>query len=272
MIAWAVLSVIGVVIAMQVQMPPGNQSRQGAEESSIIQLMLILATPVFVGVVLFLLYSAFAFRRPPGATVEDGPPMRGYLPLQVTWIAATAVVVFILAGFGIVELSAAGDATNFNTPAYQSLGEPGVQPVGHTEKDEVQVQVIGQQWYFTYRYPQYGIETTHLILPVDANIDMHITSTDAIHSFWAYELGIKADANPGVDNEAFVTTMHTGTFTVRCAELCGLWHGNMYDTGGRVVSQGEFASWIKDQQSAETDLKLPPYAPYYFPSPRVKGS
>ena len=271
LIAWAVLSVVGVVIALQVHMPPGDQTVQGGEESSIIQLMLVLATPVFIGVVMFVLYSGFMFRRPLG-TVEDGPPMRGYLPLQLTWVVTTAVVVFILAGFGIVELANSSNATDFNTPAYQSLGAPGQRPVGTNESDELQVQVIGQQWYFTYRYPAYGIETTHLVLPVNANVEFHVTSTDAIHSFWAYQLGVKADANPGVDNIAYAATMHTGSFTVRCAELCGLWHGNMFDTDGKVVSQADFASWVQDQQAAEKDLKLPPYAPYYFPSPRVKGS
>ena len=266
LIAWAVLSVIGIVIAMQIHMPPGDQTRQGGDESSIISLMLILSTPVFVGVVLFILYSAFFFRQAPGALV-DGPPSRGDRRLQVLWIAATAVVVFLLAGIGIAELASASTGTDFST---QQLGS--AQAVGAKSGQELQVQVIGQQWYFTYRYPQYGgVESLHLVLPVDANIEFHVTSTDALHSFWAYELGVKADANPGVDNITYVTTMHTGSFTVRCAELCGLWHGNMYDTEGKVVSQSDFASWITDLQKSDADLKLPPYAPVYFPSPRVKG-
>jgi cytochrome c oxidase subunit 2 len=99
-----------------------------------------------------------------------------------------------------------------------------------------------------------------------------VTSTDILHSFWAYELGIKADANPGVDNVIYVTTSHTGSFTVRCAELCGIWHGHMSDTSGRVVSQADFATWIVQLQKDNADLKLPPYAPFYFPSPRVKGA
>ena len=60
------------------------------------------------------------------------------------------------------------------------------------------VQVIAQQWAFTYRYPTYGgVETPHLELPVDRNVELHVTSLDVIHSFWAHELGVKADANPG---------------------------------------------------------------------------
>ncbi len=270
--AWVVLSVIGVLIAMQVHMPPGDTTRQGGEEASIISLMLVLATPVFIGVVLFVLYSVFFFRQT-GTTVEDGPPMRGDLRLQVAWVVVTAVVVFVLAGFGIAELAASTTATDFNTPAYQITGAPGFQPVGTSAGHELQVQVIAQQWYFTYRYIDYGgVESDHLVLPVHANVVFHVTSTDVIHSFWAYELGVKADANPGVDNVAYVTTMNEGSFTVRCAELCGLWHGNMYDTQGKVVSQQDFATFIHDLQVSEAGQKLPPYSPIYFPSPRVKGS
>ena len=52
-----------------------------------------------------------------------------------------------------------------------------------------------------------------------------------MHSFWAYQLGVKADANPGVDNIVYVHTKGPRTFDIHCAELCGLWHGYMFDTG-----------------------------------------
>ena len=62
----------------------------------------------------------------------------------------------------------------------------------------LQVQVIGQQWAWTYRYPQFGgFETTQLVLPVGQPVQFNVTSLDVIHSFWAYTLGVKADANPG---------------------------------------------------------------------------
>ncbi|HUZ86004.1 MAG TPA: cytochrome c oxidase subunit II [Candidatus Baltobacterales bacterium] len=267
-IAWAVLSVVGVVIAMQVNMPPGDQTQQASDESSLLRLMLILGTPVFVGVVLFVLYSSYAFRQAPGK-LEDGPPRRGNLRMQWAWVIATAVIVFALAGIGINGLANSSAATTFAS----SGGSLGSQTVGTSSSDRLQVQVIAQQWYFTYRYPGYGgAESTHLVLPVNANVELHVTSTDVIHSFWAYQLGVKADANPGVDNITYVTTSKTGSFTVRCAELCGIWHGNMFDTQGQVVSQGDFATWVAALQSSQSDITLPPYAPEYFPSPRVKGS
>ena len=67
------------------------------------------------------------------------------------------------------------------------------------------MQVIGQQWNWTYRYPSFGgVETPQLELPVDQDMELHVTSLDVIHSFWARQLGVKADAIPGVDNIAYV--------------------------------------------------------------------
>jgi cytochrome c oxidase subunit 2 len=270
LIAWAVLSVIGVVIGLQVQLPPGNQSQQAIDQSWLLQLMTIISIPVFVGVVLFILYSAFTFRQKRGA-LEDGPASYGNFRVQVAWVAITSVIVFILAGIGISELASTANGTDFTSSNQPTLATSG--SVGTTEDHALQVQVIAQQWFFTYRYADYsGVESLHLVLPVDSNVVFHITSTDILHSFWAYQLGVKADANPGVDNVAYLTTLRTGSFTVRCAELCGIWHGNMSDTDGSVVSQADFATWIADLEKSSADLPLPTYAPYYFPSPRAKGT
>jgi cytochrome c oxidase subunit 2 len=270
LIAWAVLSVVGVVIALQIHLPPGDQSQQATDESGLLQLMTVISTPVFIGVVLFILYSAFAFRQKRGS-MEDGPASYGHLRLQVAWVAITAVIVLILAGVGISELAATANGTNFtssNQPALATTGS-----VGSSGAHPLQVQVIAQQWFFTYRYPDYsGVESLHLVLPVQANVVFHVTSTDILHSFWAYQLGIKVDANPGVDNLSYLTTLRTGSFTVRCAELCGIWHGNMVDTTGAVVSQADFATWIAGIEKSQANMPVPPYQPYYFPSPRVKGT
>jgi cytochrome c oxidase subunit 2 len=269
LIAWAVLSVIGVVIAMQVHLPPGDQSTQATDETSLLQLMLIISTPVFIGVVLFILYSVFAFRQTSGAALEDGPPLHGNFRLQVAWVAITAVIVLVLAVIGINGLTSSAATTTFAS----GQAALGTSSSATASGNRLQVQVIGQQWWFTYRYPDFGgVETAHLMLPVDTNIEFHVTSTDVLHSFWAYQLGIKADANPGADNITYVSTVRTGTFTVRCAELCGIWHGHMADTTAAVVSQADFTTWITQQQKDDSDIKLPPYSPIYFPLPPVKGS
>ena len=72
--------------------------------------------------------------------------------------------------------------------------------------------------------PQFG---GHGGRPADAaweprNIEFHVTSLDVIHSFSAYLLGVKANANPNVDNVAYTTTDHTGKFVIRCNWACAV--------------------------------------------------
>jgi cytochrome c oxidase subunit II len=173
----------------------------------------------------------------------------------------TAVIVLFLAGFGTYELAWPGMAG-------AGAGEgpaPIWQPKGN---DFLQVQVIAQQWRFTYRYPQFGgFETTQLVLPVGRPIQFNVTSLDVIHDFWAYQLGVKADANPGVNNVAYTTAQQTGTVTVRCDELCGLWHGAMFNYGS-VVSVGAFEAWATHTEAALASVTriLPPYSPTYDPT------
>jgi cytochrome c oxidase subunit 2 len=107
---------------------------------------------------------------------------------------------------------------------------------------------------------------------VGKTIELHVTSLDVIHSFWARQLAVKADANPQVDNVAFVEPTHVGAFEVRCAELCGLWHGEMSDHG-RVVTQSVFNTWIRQAQVtyAAATKALPPYSRTYLPEPTRRG-
>ena len=73
--------------------------------------------------------------------------------------------------------------------------------------------------------------------------------------FWAYQLGVKADANPGVNNVAYTTAKQLGQVTVRCSELCGLWHGAMYDYG-KVVTATAFQSWARQSEVLPQRLPL----------------
>ena len=113
------------------------------------------------------------------------------------------------------------------------------------------------------------MESSELMLPEGMPVTFHVTSLDVIHSFWAYQLGVKADANPGVDNVTYLTTLRTGAFTVRCAELCGIWHGAMFNYG-QVVSPAAFQSWASGVQAKEQAdgvlTALPAYALTYDPT------
>ncbi len=222
--------------------------------------------PVAAAVLVYLVYALIVFREREPAVVVDGPPIRGHASIQLWWLVTTTVIVLFLAGYGSIRLladgSGGGQGPNpIATPASMKTDPP------------LQVQVIGQQWQFTYRFPGYGgVETSHLELPANAAVEFHVTSVDVIHSFWAYQLGVKADANPGVDNIAYVTTKGPVTFNIRCAELCGVWHGYMFETG-HVVSKSDFATWIRAQrvQFAPATKALAPYSKTYFPDPQRRG-
>lgn len=263
-VASIVLSLVAtplVAIFVGPAFPPGNASEQGAGQVFDNTLMVTVLTPVICLLAVFFAYALTQFRHS-GDTLVDGPPLRNDTRIQILWIVMSAVIVLFFAGFGTYELLQNGAG-----------GGQGPSPIAVPSGPKLQVQVIGQQWQFTFRYPSYdGLETPDLVLPADTTIELHVTSLDAIHSFWAYELGIKADANPGVDNVAYLKTKGPRTFHVHCAELCGLWHGYMFSTG-RIVSQSDFTSWVKQQQQnfAAVAKYLPPYARTYFPDPQRRA-
>jgi cytochrome c oxidase subunit 2 len=91
---------------------------------------------------------------------------------------------------------------------------------------------------------------------------------------------VKADANPGVDNVAYVRTNAPETFHVRCAELCGLWHGYMFNNG-RVLSSSQFHAWASQQEKLYAAIKPfmnkspddggAPYSKTYLPEPQRRA-
>ncbi len=257
---WIVASLVAtplVIVLLGPILPPGNGSEQASGHVTDNTVLLAMATPVLLLVVIYLIYAVIAFRQPKGGVLE-GPAVRGDARLQTAWIVITSILVLSLAAYGTVRLEEDGAGSG---------GGPNPLVVPHGKK--LQVQVIAQQWEFTYRFPEYGgVEMPHLELPVNQMVELHVTSLDVIHSFWAYQLGVKADANPNVDNVVFVKPTKEETFEVRCAELCGIWHGAMFDHG-HVVAKAAFDTWIAEQQTkyAAATKALPPYRHTYLPEP-----
>ncbi len=251
-VAWLILSAIAtplVAIYVGPLIPPGNGSVQAQGQTFSNQVMTSLLTPVLCLMVVFFGYGLVKFHAKRNEAVLDGPPLRNDARVQLLWIVITSAMVLFLAGFGTYELlkDGAGGGQGPNPIAL---------PAGH--QSALQVQVIGQQWQFTYRYPSLGgMESNQLVLPENRLIVFHVTSLDVVHSFWAIELGVKADANPGVDNVAYVNTKGPLTFHVHCAELCGLWHGYMYNNG-YVVSASQFKNWAAHAVALYASIK--PYA------------
>jgi cytochrome c oxidase subunit 2 len=263
-IALAIVADLLIGFLLAPHMPPGRFSNTASDQTEINNILALVMAPIAVGVITFFVYSLVSFRQPAGP-LEDGPPLRGDSTMQKGWVAVTTMIVIVLAIIGTIEL--------LQAPSSQAGagagGGQGATPISVPKGSPLQVQVIAQQWWFTYRYPQYGgTETFSLALPVGRTVEFHVTSLDVIHSFWAYQLGVKADAVPGTDNVAFTTPTHLGLFQVRCAELCGLFHGYMA-AHGRVLSASGFSSWIHRAQSRDAPIMrfMPKYRKVYYPQP-----
>lgn len=109
--------------------------------------------------------------------------------------------------------------------------------------------IIGYQWYWVYNIINYDrfndeiitynisnediklenyLELDNiLILPINNNIQILLTSNDVIHSFSIYSLGLKVDCIPGRINSTILTTLKRGYYIGYCSELCGSYHNNM---------------------------------------------
>jgi cytochrome c oxidase subunit 2 len=263
-VMWAAFTVIVtplIIFVVGPHVPPFDRSVQSHEQHEVNVTLLTLTVPVVGLIWVYFGYSIAVFRQP-GEAIVDGPPQTGNSRIQILWLAVTSVVVLGLAVYGTVGLFGSSHGAG---------GGQGPSPLAKPPdaSQALQVQVIGQQWLWTFRYPGYGgVETPYLVLPVDRTIAFHVTSLDVAHSFWAYELGVKADAIPGADNVAYVEPLKAGSFQIRCAELCGLFHGHM-NTNGRVMTQTGFSTWIAaaERKYAGVTKYLPPYSKVYYPQP-----
>jgi cytochrome c oxidase subunit II len=261
---WLALSAVVVPLVIFVlgpQLPPGSMTVEAHGQTQANIVMTATIAPVFLLVVVFFVYAIVAFRQRKGA-LEDGPPIRGNSRAIVLWLVATVTTVMFLAAWGSYELFPGDTGAG---------GGAGPRPVftPADSKSALQVQVVAQQWAWTFRYPTLGnFESLQLALPVGRLVALHVTSLDVTHSFWAYKLGVKADAVPGADNIAYVKAKSTGNFTIRCAELCGLWHGHMF-TKGYVLGDSAFSNWVArvQKENAPSTKFLPPYSHTYFPAP-----
>lgn len=141
-----------------------------------------------------------------------------------------------------------------------------------TEEADMTLKVIGHQWYWSFEYPDHddvaidsfmkGDEDLEdgeprllavdnvIVLPVQANIRIIVTSDDVIHSFAMPALGLKTDAVPGRLNETWVRIERPGMYYGQCSELCGVNHAFM-PAAIRAVPQEEFEAWMSETQAAQ---------------------
>jgi cytochrome c oxidase subunit II len=125
----------------------------------------------------------------------------------------------------------------------------------------VEIEVVGQQWWWQLRYPDPDpsktlVTANELHIPVGQPVRLKLRSLDVIHSIWIPSLMGKADLVPGRDNTLSFTAQKTGVYAGQCAEFCGMQHSHM---GMRVFVQSpaDFAAWKESQIASAKQPSTP---------------
>jgi len=224
----AVLTVIVYFLLTSAGLIPTPASEQALIYQSQARLQVALISFLFSLIVSFMGYSIIVFRQRPGQTGE-GAFVKGSTRLEVVWTVLPLALVIYLSFLGS-----------------QALGE-----MRKPEPQALEVKVIAFQWSWLFEYPEYGIQSKTLYLPVNRQVHLKMTSRDVIHSFWVPEFGTKQDVLPGENlvKELRITPTRIGDYKVRCAEMCGGAHAYM-ESPVKVVSQQDYDAWIAQELQA----------------------
>jgi len=204
---------------------------------------------VFVAVNLFMAYAIIRYRKKPGSKAFYEPENRK-LEFWLTFFTTVGVVVMLAPGLVVWG---------------KFVDVP---------ENAAEVEVIGQQWYWSYRFPgkdnifgtvnsrfispdnPFGmnaedpngqddvlVSSQELHLPVDQPVKLLFRSKDVLHNYTVAQFRVKMDMVPGMISYMWLTPTRTGTFDALCEELCGVAHFTMR---GRVVVEEEanYQAWL----------------------------
>jgi cytochrome c oxidase subunit II len=233
-VAAVIAIAIGIAISFAIHWFPTQASTQAHNTDRLYHVMVIATIPIFVGVVTVILYSIWQFRMKPGEELKDGPPIHGNTRLEVFWTAIPSVLLLGMVGYSFVVLH-----DNEKKPAR-----------------EIQVEVTGQQFAWSYEYPPSvtggaPLKTTELYVPEGESVEFNMRSKDVIHAFWIPAFRIQEDVVPGITTHWRATPDELGSYPVVCNLLCGLGHSLMRSTI-HVVSEQAFHQWIASKTSTST--------------------
>ncbi|HTU45686.1 MAG TPA: cytochrome c oxidase subunit II [Bryobacteraceae bacterium] len=196
-------------------------------------LVLAIAAGIFLVVASLLVYTILRFRRRPGESeLQEPPQVYGSNQIEAAWTVIPILIVFVLIGVSARVIAAIENAS----PPPQML----------------KIELIGHQWWWEVRYPDYGLVTANEIhVPVSSDgkraTYLELTSMDVIHSFWVPQLAGKTDLIPNRINYTWIDPREAGVYVGNCAEYCGTQHANMLL---RVIAQkqADFEAWLAEQK------------------------
>lgn len=113
-------------------------------------------------------------------------------------------------------------------------------------QNALEIHVFGKQWSWEVQYKS-GVKTANLVVvPINTDVKLILTSTDVIHSFFVPSFRIKQDAVPGQYSALWFNATKLGDFHIFCTEYCGTQHSAMIGKL-RVVTQEEYDRWLLEE-------------------------
>ncbi len=217
-------------------------------------ILLIICIGVTLFVMILMLFIFVKFNAKANPTPSKTTHHTG---LEVVWTIVPIIILLVIA-----------------VPSFRLLYLGDVIP-----ESDLTVKAIGNQWYWTYEYPDHddfsfdsymlsdeeaaaaghprllGTDT-HIVVPVNKTVRMIVTASDVIHSWAIPAFGVKIDAVPGKLNETWFKAEREGMYYGQCSELCGKDHGFM-PIMVEVVSEEKYNTWIamarEEYAAGETD-------------------
>jgi len=222
-------TIVGSVLALVIDWFPVQASTAADDIDLLYDVLMVASVPVFVLVMAVVIYSVLAFRVEPD-DLSDGAPIHGNTKLEVVWVTIPFIMVSLIAAYGWVVLD----------------------DIEAAQPDPLIVDVTGQQFAWSYRYPEQGFRSDTLVLAKDRPVEFMINTGDVLHDFWVPEFRLKSDAVPGITTKIRVTPNRIGTYDVVCAELCGIGHSTMRGSV-RVVSPESYETWATERKSRQEE-------------------
>ena len=227
-----------------------------------------LSDPVFLiaGIVFVIIFGGTALLwirfRDDHSDDEFPEQVHGNFNLEILWTLIPTLILAGVAVFTLITLSEINDSDN-NVMALSVDGQ--------SVSWEPEVVVVGQQWWWEYRYYLDGLEgvdlsdarnlppadivtSTQMVIPTGEEIELKITSRDVIHSHWIPALNGKRDAVPGRVSPWKIEADEPGVYFGQCTEFCGLYHARMRM---QVVAMepDEFQEWVNQQSESANEPK-----------------
>lgn len=249
-----------LIFAIKYRRPPGDDTDGVYLEGNFPLEIVWTAIPALIVIALGI-YSVDVYQRMGGFAPSTGMMMAHSHPAahvahKPAHQPGSAIAAPLIADAAVAspDLSTPDSSTGIPKPeeAYKLPVYGFGAPPEAKNKADVTVNVLGLQYAWLFTYPDDGVTTGELHVPVGKSVQLNITAQDVIHSFWLPQFRLKQDALPGEKSQLNFVATKTGTYPVVCAELCGSYHGSMR-TQIIVHNPEEYQAWLQENKVAQAD-------------------